>query len=326
MSGRVSPGDEDFFKYVVDEWSVNPNQSTYAQYTASDLMTAGGSTTGTGNTIHLSFAMKHRMALAVIEMPKTVYKFIAATVPDYTVGAGATFTGTAKPLRMADGTYRYMVHSSMPTIEGCYDGGNRESTITSSASHPVVGEYKRFKVDGAAGPQALKLIYSGDALDANGVRVGDDTGLRDEISYGSLKLTGQVAFSIYDQRTIEEKKIESAIAHGYAFKADTLEDLARQAGIDWKNFEKTMKAYNEASVSQNTKSLPVPKILIGNPVVKAPFYAVPITTTIHHTMGGLRINEKTQILDKNGNVIPGLYAACETRAASTAATAPVATP
>ena len=30
------------------------------------------------------------------------------------------------------------------------------------------------KVDGAAGPQSLKLIYSGDALDANGVRVGDN--------------------------------------------------------------------------------------------------------------------------------------------------------
>ena len=163
-------------------------------------------------------------------------------------------------------------------------------------------------------------------VNCDGLRFVDETGRRDEISYGILKQTGQVAFSIYDQRTIEEKKIESAIAHGYAFKADTLEDLARQAGIDWKNFEKTMKAYNEASVSQNTKSLPVPKILIGNPVVKAPFYAVPITTTIHHTMGGLRINEKTQILDKNGNVIPGLYAACETRAASTAAIASAATP
>lgn len=153
-------------------------------------------------------------------------------------------------------------------------------------------------------------------VNRDGLRFVDETGRRDEISYGILKQPGQVAFSIYDQRTIEEKKveekkIESAIAHGYAFKADTLEDLARQAGIDWKNFEKTMKAYNEASVSQNTKSLPVPKILIGNPVVKAPFYAVPITTTLHHTMGGLRINEKTQVLDKNGNVIPGLYAAGE---------------
>ena len=153
-------------------------------------------------------------------------------------------------------------------------------------------------------------------VNRDGLRFVDETGRRDEISYGILKQPGQVAFSIYDQRTIEEKKveekkIESAIAHGYAFKADTLEDLARQAGIDWKNFEKTMKAYNEASVSQSTKSLPVPKILIVNPVVKAPFYAVPITTTIHHTMGGLRINEKTQVLDKNGNVIPGLYAAGE---------------
>ena len=142
--------DAEFFKPLIDGWQPGDDQSTHAAYTASDLMTAGGSTTGTGNTIHLSFAMKHRMALAVIEMPKTVYRFIDANVPDYTVGAEATFTGTAKPLRMADGTYRYLVHSSMPTIEGCYDGGNREFTITTSASHPVVGEYKRYKVDGAA--------------------------------------------------------------------------------------------------------------------------------------------------------------------------------
>lgn len=166
-------------------------------------------------------------------------------------------------------------------------------------------------------------------VNRDGLRFVDETGRRDEISYGILKQPGQVAFSIYDQRSIdegkvEEKKIAAAIAHGYAFKADTLEGLARQAGIDWRNFEKTMKAYNEASVSQNAKALPVPKILIGNPVVKAPFYAVPITTTIHHTMGGLRINEKTQVLDKNGNVIPGLYAAGEITAASTAATASAA--
>ena len=55
----------------------------------------------------------------------------------------------------------------------------------------------------------------------------------------------------------------------------------------------------------------MPKILIGMPVDKAPFYSVPITTTIHHTMGGLRINEKTQVLDEKGRVIPGLYAAGE---------------
>ena len=159
--------DAEFFKPLIDGWQPGDDQSTHAAYTASDLMTAGGSTTGTGNTIHLSFAMKHRMALAVIEMPKTVYKFIDANVPDYTVGAEATFTGTAKPLRMADGTYRYLVHSSMPTIEGCYDGGNREFTITTSSSHPVVGEYKRYKVDGAQAMEKNYNLQMGDYLCKN---------------------------------------------------------------------------------------------------------------------------------------------------------------
>ena len=72
MNGKVSPGDEDFFKYVVDEWSVNPDQSTYAQYTASDLMTARG----VYNNHTLSFAMEHRMSLLILQVPATKYTYI----------------------------------------------------------------------------------------------------------------------------------------------------------------------------------------------------------------------------------------------------------
>ena len=71
MNGKVSPGDEDFFKYVVDEWSVNPDQSTYAQYTASDLMTARG----VYNNRTLSFAMEHRMSLFILQVPATKYTY-----------------------------------------------------------------------------------------------------------------------------------------------------------------------------------------------------------------------------------------------------------
>lgn len=71
MNGKVSPGDEDFFKYVVDEWSVNPNQSTYAQYTASDLMTARG----VYNNHTLSFATEHRMSLFILQVPATKYTY-----------------------------------------------------------------------------------------------------------------------------------------------------------------------------------------------------------------------------------------------------------
>ena len=44
----------------------------------------------------------------------------------------------------------------------------------------------------------------------------------------------------------------------------------------------------------------------------APYYAIKIAPGIHHTMGGLKINADAEVLDTQGNVIPGLYAAGET--------------
>ena len=44
----------------------------------------------------------------------------------------------------------------------------------------------------------------------------------------------------------------------------------------------------------------------------APYYAIKIAPGIHHTMGGLKINTETEVLDTNGTAIPGLYAAGET--------------
>ena len=83
MSGKTATPtgsaltDTEFFAPLVSAWQPQDDQSTHAAYTASDLMTAEGSaTTGEDNTLHLSFTMNHRMALAVIEMPNTVkYKF-----------------------------------------------------------------------------------------------------------------------------------------------------------------------------------------------------------------------------------------------------------
>ena len=71
LIGGVSPGDEDFFKSVVYYWLVKTNQSTYAQYTASDLMTARG----VYSNHTLSFAMEHRMSLLILQVPATKYNY-----------------------------------------------------------------------------------------------------------------------------------------------------------------------------------------------------------------------------------------------------------
>ena len=46
-------------------------------------------------------------------------------------------------------------------------------------------------------------------------------------------------------------------------------------------------------------------------MTEGPWYACQKVPTVHHTMGGLEINTKAQVLDANGKVIPGLYAAGE---------------
>jgi hypothetical protein len=157
-----------FFYPLVNSWTIKEDQSSYADYTASDLMTASCTPTLENGKLRLDFVMAHELALAVIEMPKTVYKFTDTRIPDYTVGAEATFTGTAKPLRMADGTYRYLVPASMPAIEGSYDEGNREFTINTSAPLPVYGEYKKYKVDGAAETIKNHTLQVGDFFLADG--------------------------------------------------------------------------------------------------------------------------------------------------------------
>ena len=123
---------------------------------------------------------------------------------------------------------------------------------------------------------------------------GGAHGIGFSIAEGMAKCGATICFNCSSEASLEKGMA--------AYKA---------AGIDEKGFAQTMKAYNAAAAAQDTKGLSVPKILIGMPVTKAPFYAVPLTTTIHHTMGGLRINEKTQVLDDKGNPIPGLYAAGE---------------
>ncbi|MGB7949876.1 MAG: FAD-binding protein, partial [Candidatus Binatia bacterium] len=52
---------------------------------------------------------------------------------------------------------------------------------------------------------------------------------------------------------------------------------------------------------------PTPQYKVQSP----PFYAAWATPVVHDTRAGLRINAKCQVIDMNGQVIPGLYCAGE---------------
>lgn len=171
---------ESFFKPIMNNWPVKTDQSSYADYTASDLMTASCTPTLDNGTLRLNFVMAHELSLAVIEMPKTVYKFTNARVPDYTIPSEATFASAAKPLRMTDGTYRYLLPASLPTIEGSYDGGGGNRVFTITPSNTVSGKYKRYKIDGAATTVKNYTVQRGDYLLADGNLLPRETAVTEE--------------------------------------------------------------------------------------------------------------------------------------------------
>lgn len=47
------------------------------------------------------------------------------------------------------------------------------------------------------------------------------------------------------------------------------------------------------------------------PLTQAPFYAIEVEPVLHHTMGGIKINHKAEVVNNSGKTIPGLYAAGE---------------
>ena len=145
-----------FFAPLIRDWTPKADQSTYAAYTASDLMTAQGTAAKTDGTVSLSFPMTHRMALAIIEIPMTVYKFTDNSIPDYNVTTAVDFTDSSvQPYGIDPGTYRIIVNPAQSTsLSGVRDNGKKEFAFTPKCS---AGRYKTYKIDGGHSEKQVTL-------------------------------------------------------------------------------------------------------------------------------------------------------------------------
>lgn len=104
--------------------------------------------------------------------------------------------------------------------------------------------------------------------------------------------------------------IQNAFKVGYKdiFVADTLEELAEKTGIDPNGLKATVNEYNgfcdkgvDPIFNKN------PKLL--RPITTPKYYAGKFLPGAYGSLGGIKINYKTEVLNKNWEKIPGLYAA-----------------
>ena len=100
---------------------------------------------------------------------------------------------------------------------------------------------------------------------------------------------------------------------GKAYKADTIEGLAKVTGMKADKLKTSIVMYNKVVTGKVKKDrFGFTKSMASDaPFTEGPYFATMLVPAVHHTMGGIRINVKTQVLDANGKVIPGLYAAGE---------------
>ena len=107
-----------------------------------------------------------------------------------------------------------------------------------------------------------------------------------------------------------QKNTVIGVETGDAWRGNTIEDLARAMGLPEKALRETVDRYN-ASVSNGRDEFGKSPTELTHPLVKPPFWACFAGMTIHYTMGGIRINEKAEVITAQNQPISGLYAAGE---------------
>lgn len=153
-------------------------------------------------------------------------------------------------------------------------------------------------------------------VNAEGNRFVDEGARRDVMTKALMSQKDSMMWVIVDKHSYPtgdtvnnfNETIDSLVKEGRAYKADTLEDLAKQIGVDPENLVKSVEAFN-ASVEGATDEFG--RTLFMDKLDSAPYYAGKRVPTVHHTMGGIKITPETRVVDQNGEIIKGLFAAGE---------------
>ena len=143
-------------------------------------------------------------------------------------------------------------------------------------------------------------------VNREGKRFINELETRDVVSKAELAQTGKSAFLIFDQGTRDNlSAINGYVKKGFTKEAATIDELAKKIGVNGKELKATIEKYN--SFVKNGEDKEFGKKGLPREIVKGPFYAIEVSPAVHHTMGGVRINDSTEVLDKTDKPIPGLY-------------------
>jgi tricarballylate dehydrogenase len=177
---------------------------------------------------------------------------------------------------------------------------------------------------GSAASQRYSYPY-GIMVNRNGERFvdeGEDSVGSTYAKFGKeiLKQPGAVAFQIFDRKVIPLLRVEYQDA--VKVESNSLEELAEELDINVEQFVATVKEFNQGVVDGNpfipyrldgrrTRGLKLDKTNWAQKIDTPPYRAYGVSCGLTMTYGGLKTNEKAQVIDNSDRPIKGLYAVGE---------------
>lgn len=141
----------------------------------------------------------------------------------------------------------------------------------------------------------------------------DESGLRRSVADGENQPQPQLTMPFGASRfpaTMEEVHADMDPAlekhDGVIFKADTIEELAEQMGLDPTALRQTVDTYNACCAEGMDWDCFKPSEWL-NPIAEAPFYGVKASLGTDGAFGGVEIDEKMRAKAADGGVVEGLY-------------------
>jgi tricarballylate dehydrogenase len=171
-----------------------------------------------------------------------------------------------------------------------------------------------------------RSFHLGITVNRDGVRFFDEGADLESKTYSKMgqqivQQPGQMAYQIFDASSAALLRSEYALRQATQFVAPSITELAVKAGIDPDRLDRTVREFNAATtgaaidplVRDGISALAVSpaKSNWAAPLSTAPFVAFPVTCGITFTYGGVKINSDAQVMDEDGQVIAGLFAAGE---------------
>ena len=213
-----------------------------------------------------------------------------------------------------------MVESLKPELKGFgttnHAGATGDGLVMATAIGAATVDMEQIQTHPTVHPETQTMYTEGVRgngailVNKEGKRFVNELETRDVVSAAILEQTDGQCYLVFDQAVRDSlAAIESYIKAGIVTEAETPEELGEAIGVDGAALAETLAAYAGYQAAGTDEEFGRESMEV--PLDQPKYYAALCAPAIHHTMGGVKINTNCQVMNEEGNVIPGLFAAGE---------------